>query len=112
MLLCQSEGLAPEDAVLVIQRYYRNWRHGGKLSSQQQYHRTSSRPAPSHQPQANRQAELISFSNNVSHFVVPLIAFRKYAVKHTFMVSHSAFSNILCKEAAKRIIRFINEAPL
>lgn len=70
VLFYQSEGLTPEDAVLVIQRYYRSWRHGEKPSSNQKHRRKSSRPASSHQQQVSkvpdRQAELISFSHNVS----------------------------------------------
>ncbi|XP_069672444.1 myosin-IIIb-like isoform X3 [Periplaneta americana] len=65
----ESEGLTPEDAVLVIQRYYRSWRHGEKPPSNQQHRRKSNRPASNHNQQANkapdRQAELISFSHNV-----------------------------------------------
>jgi len=65
----QSEGLTPEDAVLVIQRYYRSWRHGEKPPSNQKHRRKSSRQASSHQQQVSkvtdRQAELISFSHKV-----------------------------------------------
>lgn len=71
VLFYQSEGLTPEDAVLVIQRYYRSWRHGEKPPSNQKHRRKSNRPAPVHQQQVSRapdrQAELISFSHNVSY---------------------------------------------
>ncbi|PSN47190.1 hypothetical protein C0J52_07874 [Blattella germanica] len=63
----KSEGLTPEDAVLVIQRYFRNWRHGEKIPSNQQHRKKAPKPASNHQ-QANkapdRQADLISFSHN------------------------------------------------
>ena len=60
----QSEGLTPEDAVLVIQRYYRNWRHAEKPSPNQQHHKKSAHPQANKAP--DRQAELIAFSHNVS----------------------------------------------
>ena len=71
VLFCQNEGLTPEDAVLVIQRYYRSWRHGEKPPSNQKHRRKSSRAAPRHQQSVNkapdRQGERISFSHNVSY---------------------------------------------
>ncbi|XP_049784574.1 myosin-IIIb-like [Schistocerca cancellata] len=59
----EKEGLTPDDAALIIQRYYRSWRKGEPLPVQKNRQRQKQPQKVARLP--DRQADLITFSQNV-----------------------------------------------
>nr|CAD7201021.1 unnamed protein product [Timema douglasi] len=61
----EREGLTNEDAVVIIQRYYRSWRRGEKPPPKPVRRKVPNHPRQKQHYTPNRQAELITFSQKV-----------------------------------------------